>query len=155
MSIVVTACAGVVEEVVQAVFSTMLQMDVERMEVDQEFGQNYLLSSIQIAGGWMGSVVLSMSPEVSSAAASAMLQIEAGEVTDEDQQDVAGELVNMIGGNIKSLLPGPSLLSLPTVIAGENAGFRVHGAELIDNVLFISSAGQFQVRLFESTRTIS
>ena len=32
-----------------------------------------------------------------------------------------GELVNMIGGNVKSLMPGPSVLSLPVVAAGRVA----------------------------------
>ena len=42
----------------------------------------------------------------------------AADVTEVDQQDVASELVNMIGGNLKSLLPGPSFLSLPTIVSG-------------------------------------
>jgi chemotaxis protein CheX len=34
-------------------------------------------------------------------------------VTDADLLDAAGELVNVVGGNVKTLLPQPSLLSLP------------------------------------------
>jgi len=40
---------------------------------------------------------------------------------DEDVADAVGELVNMIGGNVKSLMPGPSVLSLPVVAAGRVA----------------------------------
>jgi len=38
-----------------------------------------------------------------------------------DVADAVGELVNMVGGNIKSLMPGPSVLSLPAVAAGRAA----------------------------------
>jgi len=30
-----------------------------------------------------------------------------------DMQDAIAELANMVGGNLKSILPGPSMLSLP------------------------------------------
>ena len=36
-----------------------------------------------------------------------------------DLTDAIGELANVLGGNVKGLLPGPSLLSLPTVSAEE------------------------------------
>ena len=39
----------------------------------------------------------------------------------EDVADAVGELVNMIGGNVKSLMPGPSTLSLPLVRAGRRS----------------------------------
>jgi chemotaxis protein CheX len=44
-----------------------------------------------------------------------------GAVSDADVADAVGELVNMIGGNVKSLMPGPSALSLPVVAAGRVA----------------------------------
>jgi chemotaxis protein CheX len=35
--------------------------------------------------------------------------------------DAIGEIANMTGGNVKALLPGPSVLSLPEVAAGTAA----------------------------------
>jgi chemotaxis protein CheX len=43
------------------------------------------------------------------------------EVADGDVADAVGELVNMVGGNLKSIMPGPSSLSLPSVAAGRAA----------------------------------
>ena len=37
-----------------------------------------------------------------------------GDVTDPDIRDVVGEFANVIGGNVKSVMPGPSVLSLPS-----------------------------------------
>jgi chemotaxis protein CheX len=105
---------------------------------------------VQISGAWTGSVMLGMSPEVASAAAGVMFKISATECTDIDRQEVAAELANMIGGNIKSLLPGPSFLSLPTIMFGSNVD-QMLDVELIEQSVFISKEGPIQVRLFAAT----
>jgi chemotaxis protein CheX len=70
-------------------------------------------ASVEIRGGWDGAVTLEMSPTAARTAARTMLTLD--EVEDEDVLDALGELVNMIGGNIKSLLPSGSVLGLPMV----------------------------------------
>jgi chemotaxis protein CheX len=140
-----------VEQIVQTIFSTMLNVDLWRMPGEPATERVSLAASIQIAGEWFGSVVLGLSPAAARAAAAAMMHLSDPDVTDADQQDVAAELVNMIGGNLKSLLPGPSYLSLPTVAAGREFGVQVHDAELVDDVWFGSDAGCIRVRLYTKT----
>jgi hypothetical protein len=53
-------------------------------------------------------------------------------VDDEDVADALGELANVLGGNIKSVLPGPSALGLPKIGSAPPTGpltdvRRVHG----------------------------
>lgn len=75
-------------------------------------------ASVSVAGAWRGHVVLSCSSTASKNAAAALLGVDFDEVTAEDIADALGELANIIGGNIKSLLPEPSALSLPHVLLG-------------------------------------
>ena len=49
--------------------------------------------------------------------------MEAGEVSDEDMTDVMGELANIVGGNVKSMLPAATAVSLPHVVAGADNRF--------------------------------
>jgi chemotaxis protein CheX len=70
-------------------------------------------AAVSIRGEWDGAVTLEMSPTAARTAARRMLTLD--EVEDEDVLDALGELVNMIGGNIKSLLPSGSALGLPMV----------------------------------------
>jgi len=137
-----------IEEIVQSIFSTMLNIDVAR--VDEEFPPTHdsLVTSIQITGEWVGGVMLGLSPAVARSAASAMFQVSSQDLTDADMQDVAAELVNMIGGNLKSLLPGPSSLSLPTVVSGNEFSMRMHHADLTDDVLLGSEVGWLRVRIY-------
>ena len=82
-------------------------------------GSPTLSATVTIADGWNGSVTVELSQDVAVALTRTMLCLpDAESVEDGDLADAVGELVNMVGGNIKSLLPGPSRLSLPAVAAG-------------------------------------
>ena len=48
--------------------------------------------------------------------AAALLALPEDEASEDDVADAVGELVNMIGGNVKSLVESPSALSLPHVV---------------------------------------
>lgn len=143
-----------IEHIVRSVFATMLNFDVARRDDGLAPERVSLAASIQISGEWVGSVVLGLSPATARAATAAMLQIAPDDVTDVDQREVAAELVNMIGGNLKSLLPGPSYLSLPTVVAGREFGLHVHDAVLMDDVTLVSEAGELGVRVYTKQEVV-
>lgn len=70
--------------------------------------------SVSVSGGWFGDVVVSCSSVLARNAAAELFAMSSGDVTDPDIRDVVGELANVIGGNVKSVMPGPSVLSLPS-----------------------------------------
>ncbi len=144
-----TTYASMIEQIVATIFSSMLNDDLFRVEEPPPADAESLLATVQIAGQWTGSVVLSLSPEIATRSAVAMLNIAPEEVTADDRQDVAAELANMVGGNLKSVLPGPSFLSLPTIVAGREFGLQVHDAQLIEDLVLRSESGSLRVRLYE------
>ena len=71
---------------------------------------------VDVVGPWTGSVVLTTGRQTAADLTRALL----GEATPEplDHEDVAdaiGEIANVVGGNVKAALPGPSTLGLPEV----------------------------------------
>jgi chemotaxis protein CheX len=138
----------VIEQIAQSVFATMLEIDLSRIDGQVMPEHEQLLSAVHIVGQWTGSVVLAMSQPVARSAAAAMLQMPEADVTPTDLNDVASELTNMIGGNLKSLLPAPSFLSLPTIVSGRDFGVQVRDAVNIDDVTLACAAGPIQVTLF-------
>ncbi len=140
-----------VEQIVQSVFSTMLQIDLTPAAPLEQADADQLVTTIQITGEWAGGVVLGLSPQLARESAAAMLQVPANEVTEADQRDVAAELVNMIGGNLKSLLPGPSCLSLPTIVSGHDVGVQFHHTRQVDQVVLEAPVGALSVRVFQKT----
>ena len=143
-----TTYDNLIEQIVQSGFSTMLNLDLFRAETSNAPDHESLFATIHIAGAWTGSVVLSLSPEVALQATSAMLGLPESEVTETERQEVAVELANMIGGNLKSLLPAPSYLSLPTIVAGREFYLQVRDAELLEDVFMACEAGLLRTRLF-------
>lgn len=90
-------------------------------------------AAVSINGGWQGYVTVELGAAVAADLTAKMLALPADEpVADGDVADAVGELVNMIGGNVKSLMPGPSVLSLPMVAAGRAA----HSSELAEAIRF-------------------
>ncbi|HEX6961965.1 MAG TPA: chemotaxis protein CheX [Lacipirellula sp.] len=137
-----------IEEITQSIFATMLGLDAARAADEPTDAFERLFATIHISGASACSVVLGLSDGAARESAAAMLQAPAAEVTEADCRDVAAELVNMIGGNLKSVLPGPSYLSLPTVVAGNNVELEVAGAELVDHVILRGAGGPLSVRRF-------
>ncbi len=76
-----------------------------------------LAGSVPVRGAWQGRVVLRCDPALARLAAARMFGLRPEEVTDEQTRDALGELTNMVGGNLKGLLPGSSSLGLPAVAA--------------------------------------
>lgn len=137
-----------IEQIVQSIFTSMLGMEAFRGSDNPADCQETVLGTIHIAGPKSVSVVLGLTSEVARATAANMLQMNPADVTSDDIRDVAAELTNMIGGNLKSLLPGPLYLSLPTVVAGRDLGLEIPGAELVEDVGLVCEAGPFRVRMF-------
>jgi chemotaxis protein CheX len=80
-------------------------------------------ASVSLTGAWHGHVVVTCSSEAARHAAAAFLAMETAEVSDDDMTDVMGELANIVGGNVKSMLPAATLVSLPHVVNGANNRF--------------------------------
>jgi chemotaxis protein CheX len=136
-----------IEQIVQMIFETMLSMTIQRTEGG--VGEPHrLLGTIQVTGGDPVSLVLSVSDGVARVGSANMLAMSPDEVTEEDQRDVVAELTNMLGGNLKSIIPGSHYLSLPTVVEGRDLDLQVPGAELIDDVVLASESGTLRVRLY-------
>jgi chemotaxis protein CheX len=78
---------------------------------------------VTITGPWNGAVVLTCAPATAEALAESVLMTRPPTVVDdEDVADALGELANVLGGNIKSVLPGPSSLGLPQIGSAPSTG---------------------------------
>ena len=97
-----------------------------------ELPADALSSWVDVVGPWTGAVVLTTGRDTAAELCRALLGASAQEVLEqEDVDDAFGEMANVVGGNVKASLPGPSSLGLPEVgdaPAVRNAGdlCRVH-----------------------------
>lgn len=84
-------------------------------------------ASVSITGSWHGHVLVACSAEAARQATAAFMQMELDEVVDDDVADVIGELVNIVGGNVKSMLPAGCFVSLPHVVISSSAAVHWPG----------------------------
>jgi len=114
--------------------------------------ENTLAGCVQITGSWEGTVAIVCSVDLAKKVSAIMYGIDENSAGDEEIQDAIGELANMTGGNIKSLLPEPCYLSLPAV-AVTDRGFRVPGSELVTQINFECDDNLFTVSLLKKRET--
>jgi len=110
-----------------------------------------LAGCVHISGEWDGAVSLDCPAELAQKVASIMFKMTDEEVTPDLVQDALGELTNMTGGNIKSLLPEPCYLSLPAVTMTQH-GLRIPGSELVTSVTFQCWGYKFKVSVLKKLK---
>ena len=112
-----------------------------------------LTAVVRICGAWDGAVRLECPVAHAAEAAAAMFAIELGAVSDETARDAIGELANVVCGNVKSLLPAPSELSMPVVSSSDGSRDALVGADLVRRVAFIASTGALHISVWEGGPT--
>lgn len=81
-------------------------------------GVDWLVGCVQITGTWRGTVTMACPPQLMDRVTARIHGVPEEQVTAELRADMVRELVNMLGGNLKALLPPPCYLSLPAVSVG-------------------------------------
>ncbi len=101
------------------VWASFLNVHIDQVVVDDSAlsGRSSVVGAVRVTDAWFGAVVLELTPGLARNVAGTMFATDPAYVTDAEVVDALGELTNMIGGNVKSLLPAPSQLSLPMVSA--------------------------------------
>jgi chemotaxis protein CheX len=76
-----------------------------------------LTSSVEIEGTSRATLAVRVSSSLVCTLALGLLRDQREAPTTEDAEDLVGEIAHMIGGNLKSVLPGPNRVSIP--VAGD------------------------------------
>ena len=84
--------------------------------IPEELPADVVSSWVDVVGPWTGTVVLTTGRTTAEELTRALLGPAAPEVLEHlDVVDAFGEIANVVGGNVKAAVPGPSALSLPQV----------------------------------------
>ncbi len=114
-------------QIVEDVWNSFVGMRLER-RAEQDIatsGDYYLVASVHIEGAWEGEVALVCSEGLAQHVAAHLFEMDLEEITIEEIKDTLQEISNIIGGNLKRLLPEPCHLLLPVVGYDENMRINV------------------------------
>lgn len=115
-----------IEGITRTIWSTLFDLPLEAGSADVPGPESSVTSCVQIDGAWHGALVMACPMPLAKTLAAQMFQAESEPDLDE-VRDALGELANMLGGNVKALLPGPSQISLPAVAIGSDYQLSVVG----------------------------
>jgi len=139
-------------ESAKEIFSTMVMMEIAvngELTTTSVALHESISGVIGLAGTHKGVLAIHIPNKVAMAITSAFLGMDVDEIN-EDVEDAVGELANMLGGNVKSILSenGRDIsLSLPSTITGQDYDFQpTNEAERII-IPFRCDAGEFAIDL--------
>ncbi len=138
-------------ESTKEIFSSMVMMDIVVKEITTKHGalHDTITGMIGLAGTHKGVLAIHIPYEVAMAITGSFLMMEVTEMND-DVHDAIGEVANMIGGNVKTILSekGRDIdLSLPSTISGAEYSFS--SDKEVDKVIieFDTGKGAFLVEM--------
>jgi len=137
--------------IVQDVLETMTQYPVVPAHIPYSEHPDRTTCAVYFAGEWSGAVLLECSLQMAFAITAQLMRIPKPLQFDEDVYDALGELANMIGGNLKSVLPRGVSLSMPSVVQGSNDSIR--GATRNNQMSFTGPDGPLWVTLVETEQS--
>ena len=148
----VAVSAADITSIAQDVWSSFLMLELEPHPLGTDapaLDGRTMTGTVHVSGEWEGSVFLQVPCDLARACAEAMFAADPGSLSGDEVCDALGELTNMVGGNIKSLLPAPSKLSIPSVAEGESYTVRVPGAVLLEKVALVCVAGPLHISVWK------
>jgi chemotaxis protein CheX len=103
-----------------AIWRDMLECELHEIEPPEFSAQvPVLLGKLNLSGAFNAELYLLISPGLLRVARGKMFAGAAFALSDEHSEDVLKELVNMTGGNLKNVVPEPTVISLPVVERAE------------------------------------
>ncbi len=130
-------------KIVESVFQTMMKASaiphMDRPSLTWDF-----TSMIHYAGSWSGMVTLECNRPLAVNLAQKFLRNNFRNISTEEVEDTLGELTNMIGGNLKAVLPAGIGISVPVIVRN---GEHLYYSRVYEEIrqLFQVEADCFQV----------
>lgn len=134
-------------QIIEAVWTSILGLETpfQTGPVQEGDDKDLIGCCVHISGAWDGLIVLECSESLLRHAAAVMFGTAPDTVDSVSMKDALGEITNMIGGNIKSLLPEPCYVSLPSPTQGVAPIMARPGHKLVGHVAFKTSGHTFRV----------
>jgi chemotaxis protein CheX len=136
-------------QIVGDVFMAMLRIDVWPISDPGPPAEPLVGAAVRFAGAWKGALRIECSAGQTFEFAKRLLDIDPPAEVNEDVCDSFGELANMIGGNLKAVLPPGVRLSIPSVARNVGDAAWTCPAVTVCRLAFQSEFGVFWVTLLE------
>jgi chemotaxis protein CheX len=130
------------------VFQTMLRLSAEPVDAPLDTPPE-MAAAVRFMGQWNGALAILCSRR--QAALFARRLINTDDPAPDEIEDALAELANMVGGNMKSILPRGVQLTMPAVSYHGNYAASLDGEALTTKLVIETEAGRVLIVLMEIT----
>jgi chemotaxis protein CheX len=142
--------------IAQQVFSTMVDMELTPCSRHLEANDpDAVASLLRYTAPSEGAMLIECSPALAFTFAARLMSIARPSTVDADVIDAMGELVNMIGGNLKALMPEQTHISSPQVLQPHEREALLAVSRRLTRVCFTSGLDHCCISLIEPASQLS
>lgn len=135
--------------IVQNIFATMVDMEMHPTRAAVSFDQA-VSSALYFEQASQGVILVECSEDLAYVFTSRLMSIDRPSSVDDDVADSMAELANMIGGNLKGLMPAETHISMPVLLERESVPAVIGRRTLLTRLLFTGDHGLCRISLFDA-----
>lgn len=139
------------KKLINDIWLTVLSLQTHPTQETMISDQSSYCGSVQISGDWCGGVAVQTTEAHARYLASIAYGKKLNEVDTSEVSDIIGEIANILGGNIKGLIPASCNLSLPTVTTGNFTKFDLPEYDILLSAMLESEGQPIKVIFFKKT----
>jgi len=133
--------------IVPEVFGVMADIVAEPATEPWPPGEEIVTAAIYFTEPWKGAMVLECVLSLAFEFTARVMSVPTPTSVDADVYDSMGELVNMIAGNFKALMPAETGISIPSVVRGRGYVLQMRGSKTLSQVVFETEFGACSLTL--------
>lgn len=137
-----------------SVWQAMLDLEVEPCPPPEASAMGILVGCVAIEGAWHGTMTVECPLPLACRVGAIMFGVAPDAATRAHAEDAMSEITNMIGGNLKSLLPEPCQLLFPRVSSDVEGNVGAPGRR-IARVGFACGPDVFLVSINEDQASVA
>lgn len=103
-------------KIIQDTWASTLEFQIYDPLTADSSGEGEIAVCVRISGNWNGEVCLRCPLPLGRLVAAAIFQVEGDSASHDEIVDALSELIHIVGGNLKALLPQPVTVSLPFLV---------------------------------------
>ncbi len=109
--------------------------------------QELVTAAIYFTEPWKGAMMLECVLPLAFAFTARLMSVPLPTTVDADVCDSLAELVNMIAGNFKALMPPETGISIPSIVRGRDYILQLRGSKTLSQTVFRTELGEFCLTL--------
>jgi hypothetical protein len=133
--------------IVAEVFGVMADIVAEPATVPWPPSGELVTAAIYFTEPWKGVMLLECVLPLAFEFTARVMSVPMPTSVNADVRDTMGELVNMIAGNLKALMPPTTMISIPSVVRGRDCVLQMRGSKTLSQIVFDTEFGACSLTL--------